>query len=191
MTPQVAGGASRRGPGVRRVALAPSQEAVFSCVAFLVGGEEYAIDIQKVLEITRPLKVTSVRRAPRWIKGIVNLREHVLPVVDLSRRLGAEPDPSRAEERRIIVARTRGQIVGFIVDGVREVLRIPTSRIDPAPRAIKGRDASFLARVARLGERLVVVIDVDLLLSAEEEADLKGGSWNPARTGRPGGGDAA
>ena len=100
-------------------------------MAFRVGGEEYAIDILKVLEITPPLKVTPVRRAPRWIEGIVNLRERVLPVVDLSRRLGAEPDPARAEERRIIIARTRGQIVGFIVDGVREVLRIPISRIDP------------------------------------------------------------
>lgn len=191
MTPQVAGGAWRRGPGVRRPAPAESLEEVFSCVAFRVGGEEYAIDILKVLEITRPLKVTSVRRAPRWIEGIVNLREHVLPVVDLSRRLGAEPDPARAEERRIIIARTRGQIVGFIVDGVREVLRIPISRIDPAPRAIKGRDASFLARVARLGERLVVVLDFDLLLSAEEEADLKGASWSPPRTDGLPGGDAA
>lgn len=190
MTPQVAGGAWRRGP---RHAGAPAEslEEVFSCVAFRVGGEEYAIDILKVLEITRPLKVTSVRRAPRWIEGIVNLREHVLPVVDLSRRLGAEPDPARAEERRIIIARTRGQIVGFIVDGVREVLRIPISRIDPAPRAIKGRDASFLARVARLGERLVVVLDFDLLLSAEEEADLKGASWSPPRTDGLPGGDAA
>ncbi|OGW62646.1 MAG: hypothetical protein A2V83_10170 [Nitrospirae bacterium RBG_16_64_22] len=160
-------------------------------MAFRVGGEEYAIDIQMVLEITRPLKVTSVGRAPHWIEGIVNLREHVLPVVDLSRRLGAEPDPARAAERRIIVARTRGQIVGFIVDGVREVLRVPSSMIDPAPRAIKGRDASFLARVARLGERLVVVLDVGLLLSAEEEADLRGGGWHTTRTGRPGGGDAA
>ncbi|MBI3391629.1 MAG: chemotaxis protein CheW [Nitrospirae bacterium] len=191
MTPQVAGGAWRRGPGVRRPAPAESREEVFSCVAFRVGGEEYAIDILKVLEITRPLKVTSVRRAPRWIEGIVNLREHVLPVVDLSRRLGAEPDPALAGERRIVIARTRGQIVGFIVDGVREVLRVPSSRIDPVPRAIKGRDASFLARVARQGERLVIVLDVDLLLSAEEEADLKGASWNPPRTGGPSGAGAA
>src|SRR5208283_2795939 len=101
-------------------------------VSFKIGKEEFAIDILKVQEINRMLDVTRVPNAPEFVEGVINLRGKVIPIIDLRRRFGMLPK-EKDKNTRIIVVELNGKIVGFVVDAVIEVLRIPRSVTDPPP----------------------------------------------------------
>ena len=99
-------------------------DEMLQLVSFKIGDEEFAVDILKVQEINRMLEVTRVRNAPDHIEGVINLRGKVIPIIDLRSRFGmARKDKDK--NTRIVVVEVSGKIVGFVVDAVREVLRIP------------------------------------------------------------------
>jgi purine-binding chemotaxis protein CheW len=140
-------------------------------VTFSIDGEEFGVEILKVQEIIRMMGITRVPRAPRFVEGVINLRGKVIPIVDLRKRFGLEPR-ERDKDTRIIVIEISSMIVGFIVDSVSEVLRIPASTIEPSPPVVSGLDSEYISGVGKLEDRLLILLDLDRLLSNEEQQVL-------------------
>jgi purine-binding chemotaxis protein CheW len=145
--------------------------ALIQLVTFSIDGEEFGVEILKVQEIIRMMDITRVPRAPRFVEGVINLRGKVIPIVDLRKRFGLEPR-KRDKDTRIIVIEISSMIVGFIVDSVSEVLRIPASTIEPSPPVVSSLDSEYISGVGKLEDRLLILLDLDRLLSSEEQQVL-------------------
>ncbi len=139
-------------------------------VTFNVGDEEYGVEILKVQEIIRMIGITKVPKAPEFVEGVINLRGKVIPVVNFRKKFGME-DKEDNKETRIIVSNIDGRILGFIVDSVSEVLRLPISAIEPAPTIITSNDSEYINGVGKLEDRLLILINLDKLLSDKELLD--------------------
>ena len=138
-------------------------------VTFEVCGEEFAVDILAVREINRMLELTRVPQSPPEVEGVINLRGKIIPVIDLRKRF-AMVASTRDEHSRIVVIEVRGRVLGFIVDRVHEVLRIPSTIVDAAPSMACSIDSDFIAGVGKLDDRLLILLDLDKLFGAEAEA---------------------
>lgn len=137
---------------------------------FEVGQGHYALDIMSVKEVINPLPITPVPHAPPFVEGLIELRGAFLPIIDLRRRLGA---PAAADSK-IVVARVGEQRVGLIVDRVSEVARIDPTAIEPAPPMARGEQAAFFIGVTKIADRIVLVVDLEQMLSADEQTALHG-----------------
>jgi purine-binding chemotaxis protein CheW len=141
-------------------------EATEHLVTFFLSDEEYAIDVRLVQEIIRVTEVTQVPRAPEFIKGVINLRGRIIPVIDLKRKLGlGEVEIGR--QTRVVVVRLRERLIGLLVDGASQVLKVPVSTIEPAPEEVAEIDANYIRGVAKLAERLIILVDLPKILGAE------------------------
>lgn len=145
-------------------------------VVFKLGKEEYGVDIAQVREIVRWQQITKVPQAPSFVEGIVNLRGQIIPIVDLAKRFSLMTgEASREESRRIVVVHIDGRAIGILVDGVSEILRIPTSQIEPPPPIVAGTmGADFLRGVGKVDGRLIIILDLNRIFSQEEMSSLKG-----------------
>jgi purine-binding chemotaxis protein CheW len=143
---------------------------VLQLVSFRVGNEEFGLDILKVQEIIRLRDLTRVPNMPDFVDGVINLRGQVIPVIGLRRRFGMEP--SDIDKRtRIVVAEINGAILGFVVDEVSEVLRVSGDTVEPPPRL--GRvEREYVQGIAKLEGRLLILIDLSLLISSSDQAQL-------------------
>jgi purine-binding chemotaxis protein CheW len=141
-------------------------------VSFNIGNEEFGVDILYVQEINRMLQITKVPNAPDFVDGVINLRGRVIPVIDLRCKLGM-PKREADKNTRIIVIEVKGVTVGFIVDAVKEVLRIPADITEAPPALVSGINSEFIKAVGKLEDRLLILIDLERILSAEENAGLK------------------
>jgi len=133
-------------------------------VLFDLASEHYAIDSSIVREIIRIQNITRVPGSSSYVEGVTNLRGRVVPVLDLRRRLDL-PVTDRNKETRIVVVNVAGHDVGLIVDGVSEVLRIPTSVIEPPSMIVSGEDSDYVMGIAKLESKMVILLDLDKLLS--------------------------
>jgi purine-binding chemotaxis protein CheW len=140
-------------------------------VVFQLGAELYGVEIARVHEIIRHQTVTTVPRAPIFVEGVINLRGKVIPVVDLRRRFGL-PTADHTRATRIVVVEIGDQVVGMVVDSVSEVLRINTSTIEPPNPVVAGIDSEYLNGIAKLPDRLVILLDLDRVLAREERRAL-------------------
>ncbi len=144
-------------------------------VTFQLAREEYAIDILQVQEIVMMTRITRMPKAPHFIEGIVNLRGQMIPIIDMRKRFGLPSKHQGAEhdsETRIIIVDI-GEIVGMVVDGVRDVIRLPDSAISPPPPMIQGISADYLKGIGQFNERLLIMLDLEKVLSAEEHEVLR------------------
>ncbi|WP_320169692.1 chemotaxis protein CheW [Maridesulfovibrio sp.] len=140
-------------------------------VTFSIGDEEFGVDILKVQEIIRTMEITKVPRAPAFVEGVINLRGKVIPIIDLRSKFGLiirEHD----QNTRIIVVEINDMIVGFVVDSVSEVLRIPASTVEPPPPVVSGLDSEYISGVGKLSDRLLILLDLNRLLSNDEQEQL-------------------
>lgn len=140
------------------------KDELLQLVSFNIGDEEFGVDILKVQEINRTLEVTRVPNAPEYVDGVINLRGKVIPVIDLRRRFGM-PRKEHDKNTRIIVVELSGKVVGFVVDAVREVLRIPKSVTEPPPSIVTGVEADYITAVGKLEDRLLTLLDLDKVLA--------------------------
>ena len=140
-------------------------------VSFMIQNEEFAIDILFVQEINRMLQITKVPNAPAFVSGVVNLRGRVIPVIDLRTKLGIEVK-KHDKNTRIVVVEVKEKTVGFIVDAVKEVLRIPASITEPPPELVTGINSEFIMAVGKLEDRLITLIDIEKILSNSEAKSL-------------------
>ena len=139
-------------------------------VCLQLGSERYGLDIARVYEIIRHQPITAVPSAPPFVEGVINLRGRIVPIVDLRARFGlGRTDATKATRIMVVDA---GVMVGLVVDGVSEVLMVPAGAIEPTPALATGHDAAYLRGIARIDERLVLLLDLTRLFASDEQAAL-------------------
>jgi len=139
------------------------EETQAELLGFMLADEEYALDVLEVREIIRLQPITAVPRSADWILGIVTLRGVIVPIFDLRRRLGLPPGEA-GPETRIVVAARGGEPAGLVVDRITQVLRVPHDRVEPPPHTIAAAEAEYLRGVARLEDRLVILLNLARVL---------------------------
>lgn len=142
-------------------------------VAFRLGNETYAVDIQQVQEIIRMQQITRVPGAPFFVEGVINLRGRIIPVIDLRKRLGL-PRGEETDEVRIVVVEVPPHKVGMIVDAVEEVLRLSEENIETPSSLVASVDEQYLKGVGKSEDRLVVLLDLEEILKKEKDSEKQG-----------------
>ncbi len=146
---------------------AEAQKAKAEFLSFRLGAEEYGIDILRVQEIRSYEEPTRIANAPHFIKGVVNLRGVIVPVVDLRIKLGCEKVDYNGFTV-VIVLNVRGRVVGAVVDSVSDVLELASDAIKPAPEMNTTVDTSFITGIASVGERMLILMDIEALMSSAD-----------------------
>ncbi|EML2225179.1 MULTISPECIES: chemotaxis protein CheW [Klebsiella] len=136
---------------------------------FTLGNEEYGIDILKVQEIRGYDQVTRIANTPNFIKGVTNLRGVIVPIIDLRVKF-AQQGVSYDENTVVIVLNFGLRVVGIVVDGVSDVLSLTAEQIRPAPEFAVTLATEYLTGLGALGERMLILVDIEKLLSSEEMA---------------------
>lgn len=148
-----------------------ANETIYQLVSFVVENEEFGVDILKVQEIIRTVEITRVPKSPAFVEGVINLRGKIVPVIDLRKRFGIEKK-AYDNETRIIVVELTDKVVGFLVDMVKEVIRVEKSVIEPPPELTMNVNANYITGVAKLQDSLLILLDLDKVLSVEEQEHL-------------------
>ena len=143
------------------------QQELLQLVSFKIGEEEFGVDINIVQEINRMLQITKVPNTPDFIEGVVNLRGRIIPVIDLRVKLGLIK-LEHGKNTRIVVIELKEQTIGFIVDEVNEVLRIPKSITETPPELIGGVNNEFITAIGKLEDRLLILLDLEKIFSIAE-----------------------
>jgi purine-binding chemotaxis protein CheW len=142
-------------------------------VVFELGSEHYGVDIAAVESIIKMQQITRIPQAPSFVEGITNLRGKVLPVIDLRKRFGLPPRETDKNSRIIVVSINQTE-VGMIVEGVSEVLTISDQTVEAAPTITTTTDSTFITGIAKIDQRLVILLDLSKVLSVQEQASLEG-----------------
>jgi len=148
-------------------AMAMAREATSEVLVFVLGREEYGVDILKVQEIRGYEKVTPIPAAPEYLKGVVNLRGIIVPVVDLRVKFGM-PDPRYDAFTVVVILRLARRVIGIVVDGVSDVLALRAQDVKPAPQLGSVVESSFIEGLGTEGDRMVLLLDIEKLLSTGE-----------------------
>ncbi|MFN3298328.1 chemotaxis protein CheW [Caldimonas sp.] len=150
-------------PAARQGAVRPSAGPTREYLTFRLGGEEYAIDILKVQEIRGYEEPTRIANAPPHIKGVLNLRGVIVPIVDLRMRLGC--DKAEYTEFTVSIILTfRDRVVGIVVDAVSDVTELSAEHIRPAPEISAAVDARYITGLGQVGDRMLILLDIENLL---------------------------
>src|SRR6056297_4350354 len=140
-----------------------------------IGGEVYGIDIQHVTDIIELQKITEVPDMPKYVKGVINLRGNVIPVIDMRLRFGMES--KEFDDRTVItVVNIRSYSIGFIVDTATEVVDIPEKNIDPPPKFQENGDGNkYIAGLGKLEDQVIILLDIQKLVGQEEIESIQSG----------------
>jgi purine-binding chemotaxis protein CheW len=141
-------------------------------VVFSLDNEHYGVKISAVESIIKLQSISSVPHAPAFVKGVTNLRGVVLPVIDLRKRFDL-PAREASKDTRIVVVEVNGAMTGVIVDAVSEVLRVPGKDIEPPPPLVTTADSTFVTGIAKVGGRLIILLDLSQVLNTQEKVDLR------------------
>ena len=140
-------------------------------VSFRLAEEEYGIEITTIREIILMGEITRVPQTPHYVKGLINLRSTVIPVIDLRARFGL-PEEELTDESRIMVMNVGTKTIGIVVDAVSEVLRVTQDQMAPPPPTVAGLGQEYLTGLVKLEDRLLILLDVEKLLGREDTAAL-------------------
>ncbi len=146
-------------------------EDLLQYVTFKIGDEDFAIDIHKVQEIIREVEVTEVPKCHEFIEGIVSLRGKVMPIISLRMTLGL-PKLEVNKDNRVLVTDLNGVTAGLIVDSVSEILRLSPKDIEPPPHTAGSDKAEYIKGVGKIGDRLLIILDIDKALTMQEREAL-------------------
>ena len=138
-------------------------------VSFHLADETYGIEITKIREIILMGEITRIPQTPHYVKGLINLRSTVIPVIDLRARFGL-PENELTDDSRIMVLNVGTRTVGIIVDAVSEVLRVTNDQIAPAPPTVASLGNEYLDGLVKLEDLLLILLDIDKILGEEAEA---------------------
>ncbi len=140
-------------------------------VVFDLYNEEFGLEITQVREIIKLPSITKLPHVSDYVKGVTNIRGEIIPIISLRKRFSITEEENTSETRVIIVDISDNQ-VGFIVDAVTEVMRIPASAIEPPPTNIAGLNKNYLKGVAKVEQRLIILLEVNKILTSSEQIKL-------------------
>ncbi|MCP5492998.1 MAG: chemotaxis protein CheW [Leptospiraceae bacterium] len=141
-------------------------------VSFNLEQEEFGLDIMQIQEIITVPNITKIPRAPGFIEGIIDLRDAVLPVIDLRKKLLLSPR-ELDENTRVIVVTVKGMVMGLIVDFVTEVLRLQNDKIEAAPTMISDVDTEYIKGISRIKRGLILILDVEKIFTSNEMQQME------------------
>ena len=136
-------------------------------LTFILGKEIYGIEILKAREIIGLMDITTVPQTPEYMKGVINLRGKVIPVIDLRLKFGM-PEEEHTQETCVIVVEVNNTSLGIIVDSVSEVSDINGGEIEDAPSFGQGIDTSFIMALGKVKDKIIILLDIEAVLSSEE-----------------------
>jgi len=141
-------------------------------LVFTLANVEWGLDISCVREVLRPRKITPLPKTPDFVEGVINLRGYVLALIDLSKRLISKPIEEESN-KRIIVCRIGKSIVGLSVNSLKEIITISDEDMIPTPEVVSMRmEAEVISRIARIGERIIPILDLEHILTKKEVTEL-------------------
>ena len=140
-------------------------------VVFVMENEEFACGINSVREVLKMVRVTPLPRSLDFVEGVINMRGDVIPVIDLRKRFGL-PEAERTDESRIIIVEVEERMVGLIVDSVREVISLDNQQIQGAPTQVAGGKTDLITGVGKVDDRMLIILDLDRILTSEEQIAL-------------------
>lgn len=141
-------------------------------IVFQLKDEEYGVEVDQVRSIERMQHITRVPRTPDFVKGVINLRGVVTPIIELRNRFGIE-EIETTDSTRIIIVAVGNMEVGLIVDAANDVVDIPTEVVEPPPQVVGGIEADYLRGVAKMDKRLLILLNLDKVLTPKELKELK------------------
>jgi len=141
------------------------------CVTFTLADETYAINVMGVQEVLRVSEIAPVPGAPSYVLGIINLRGNVVAVIDARSRFGLTPS-DMTESTRIVIIESNEHVIGILVDSVAEVVELKSSDVEPAPNVGNDESSRYIKGVAHLDNELIILVDLDKLLSEDEWMDV-------------------
>ena len=147
----------------------PSTDPVQEILTFTLGAEEYAIDILRVQEIRGYDQVTAIANSPAFIKGVINLRGAIVPIVDLRIKFNL-PDITYDQFTVVIILNVLNRVVGVVVDSVSDVLALTPGEIKPPPEFGGNFDTEYLLGLATVSERMLILVDIEKLMTSSEMA---------------------
>lgn len=136
-------------------------------LAFRLGGEEYGLNILKVQEIRGYDAVTKIANAPEFIKGVINLRGIIVPIVDMRIKF-ALGTPTYDDFTVVIILNVAGRTIGMVVDAVSDVITLRAEQIKPAPEISTAVDTAYMTGLGTINERMLILVDIDKLMSSDE-----------------------
>lgn len=136
-----------------------------------MANEEYGVDIMRVQEIILMGQITKMPEVPDFVCGLINLRGHVIPIVDLRKRFGL-PVTENNEHTRIIVVNVANKTIGMVVDAVNEVLRVNENQIEPPPSSVAGIDHRYITGLVKFESKLLIMLSIENILSQDEKSKL-------------------
>jgi purine-binding chemotaxis protein CheW len=136
-------------------------------LTFRLGGEEYGLDILKVQEIRGYDAVTRIANTPEFLKGVINLRGTIVPIVDLRIKFGLG-DPVYDEFTVVIILNVAGRVVGIVVDSVSDVLTLTDAQIRPAPEFSASLDTRYVTGLGSVEERMLILVDIERLIGSRD-----------------------
>ncbi|WP_429844070.1 chemotaxis protein CheW [Brevibacillus sp. FIR094] len=137
-----------------------AEVAVDQQILFKMGNEYYGLSISLVREIIKPLPITRFPKSPPYVEGVIDLRGRILPIINVRKMFDLEP-LEQTDDTRFVDLQMDGLNIGIIVDAVSEVMNIPQNLIEPAPPIIAGVEGKYLQGIARLNDKLIMLLDVD------------------------------
>ena len=140
-------------------------------ISFTVGAEEYGLDLLRVREVIRMRQITWLPQAPLCVKGIINLRGDVIPIVDLRERFGLQSIAHTATTR-VIVVEVEGRPVGMVVDSASQVVRVPADQFEPPPPMMGMAARGFVTGVGKIDGKLIITVNADRILSTEDMREI-------------------
>lgn len=146
-------------------------EQVHQFVGFTIGAEEFALNVMDVVGVERPEGVLRLPMMPAFVEGIMTIRDEHVPLVKLRTRFGL-PERASDERTRVVVVETADQTLGYVVDSVTAVRRIPNELVEPTPRVALSIDSRFIAGLARLGTQRIVLLNPHEILREQDLAQL-------------------
>ncbi len=146
----------------------------FKVVSFRIGDEEYALDIMKIDSIVEVDKITKIPQAPTFVEGIMDFRGVVIPVISGTKKflISSKVESQREKSNRAIVINTKEKKVAILVDEVKEVLSLSQENLEEPPDEISSESNKYISAIANIDGRMIIVLDVDKILSAKEAIEL-------------------
>ncbi len=141
-------------------------------VSFCLGNEEFAINIMQVKEINRYVETMKIPKAADFIEGVIKLRNQVIPIISLRHRFKYQKREVN-DDSRIIIVEIKDQTAGFVVDSVKEVMRVTTDAIDKAPDMFSSQASKYMSGVCKMDDRMIILLELDKIFSDNEIDMLK------------------
>ncbi|MBL4609790.1 chemotaxis protein CheW [Halopseudomonas sp.] len=150
-----------------------AEDPILQWVTFRLDNESYGINVMQVQEVLRHTEIAPVPGAPSYVLGIINLRGNVVTVIDTRQRFGLTPAPI-TDNTRIVIIEADKQVVGILVDSVAEVVYLRQSEIETAPNVGTDESAKFIQGVCNKNDELLILVDLEKMMTEDEWAELQG-----------------